>query len=186
MADLQDKNPGSDGSTQGSKTIAEIRTSIAKAMVQVACDTPIPQALRTKLWLLSTRVSQRSPDEIALIDAMCALMHLAHAKGIDPKSTMLAAQIHFDREIVPGQPQAQADTSIAGGGSTGERLVIHCLDDGCFWNAEKGEWIDDLLGATTFAPGAEAEIDMPGGNCDLAEVAHIKDLIEVKHWHDAK
>lgn len=156
------------------------RVQRAEQMLAILRDDPIPDHLRSKFWRLSVVVGGRSAEEREIIDALCCLLHKAIDQRLDPASLIKASCMHVQKEtgieILPRVEVSDAGASIAG-----DRLVIHCLDTGRLWSDVHG-WVSDPLEATTYDEQQAADIELPGGNCSVAEIAHVRDLFQIDHW----
>ena len=141
---------------------------------------------RTQLWKLSELVGGRSQEDRLVLDALCCILHVAVDRNLNLVSLIQAAELHVQRETdnrikILSDLRQDLETSRNGSSTAGDRLIIHCLETGRFWNDAHG-WVNDPLEATTYDSEKARNIDMPQGNCATAEVSHVRDLIQIKEW----
>jgi hypothetical protein len=156
------------------KKVIDARIERADLMIAVLNENPIPDSHRADFWKLTTLIGDRKVEEKNVLDALCCLMHKAIRLGLEPSATTSAMFTHIEKETGRkiSRPMQNNDKPLD---LAGDRLIIHCLETSRFWSEAYG-WVDDLQNATTYDPGSEIDIQLPGGNCDVAQISQIRDV----------
>jgi len=157
------------------RPIVSARLERASKMIDLLKDDPIPEEAREDFWRLTTLIGNRRDEERDTLDALCCLMHRALDLGLDPAATISAMSAHVEREtgqkLKPSMTIPKEDLA-----SSADRLVIRCLETGDLWNETYG-WVDRITEATTYDPEMVATISLPGGDCDVAQISELRDLL---------
>ena len=162
--------------------LVDLRLTIARSMLMTARDYAIPENCRSALWHVATAIQPRNLGELELTDAFTALYHYAYDMGLDPLQAQASAELHARQERRKGYSNyAGTQGDDHEGGSDG-RLVIHCLDNGTFWDERSDVWVEDIRLATTYPAHSQSAVPLPGGKCAWSEIRVVKDMISEKAW----